>query len=51
MNSDPDYVLSDEVRDLIIRYMEACNAGEHAKAEVILQKIKDQGITDNESND
>ena len=36
------------MRDLIIRYMEACNAGQNAEAEVILHKIKQQRITDHE---
>ena len=48
-NSTPnEYQISDEVRDLIIRYMEACNEGKHAEAEVLLHKIKQQN---NESHD
>ena len=40
-NSTPnDFPITDEMRDLIIRYMEACNADKHAEAEVILQKIR-----------
>ena len=35
-----EYQISDEMRDLIIRYMEACNAGEYADADVLLHKIK-----------
>jgi hypothetical protein len=39
------------MRDLIIRYMEACNAGEYSKSEVLLQKIRNQGeIEHNERN-
>ena len=37
-----EYQISDEMRDLIIRYMEACNAGEYADAEVLLKQIKDE---------
>ena len=48
-NSDPEYVISDDMRDLIIRYMEACNADEYAKSEELLHKIKQQGIIDYES--
>ena len=36
--------ISDEMRQLIISYMEACNAGEYADSEVLLQKIKEQGV-------
>jgi len=38
------------MRDLIIRYMEACNAGQDAEADNLLDKIKQQGISDYESN-
>ena len=44
-NSKPstnNFVISDDMRDLIIRYMEACNAGEYAKAEELLEKIKEE---------
>ena len=44
------YPISDEMRDLIVRYMEACNAGQDAEADNLLQKIKLQGIADHESN-
>ena len=41
MNSDPEeYVITDEMRDLIIRYMEACNDGRHSEAEKLLFEIK-----------
>ena len=50
-NSMPNsYPISDEMRDLIVRYMEACNAGQDAEADNLLQKIKLQGIADYESN-
>ena len=51
-NSNPstnNFVISDEMRDLIIRYMEACNAGDKVKEEALLHAIKQQGIAD-ESN-
>ena len=44
-----DYTISDDMRDLILKYMEACNAGEYAESEVLLQQIKAQGQKDNES--
>ena len=31
------------MRSLILAYMEACNQGEHAKSEELLQKIREQG--------
>ena len=37
---DDDYVVTDEMRDLIVRYMLACNAGNNAEAELILHKIR-----------
>ena len=50
-NSMPNApLISDEMRDLIIRYMEACNAGQDAEAEDILHKIKQQGISDYEQH-
>jgi len=50
-NSMPNEpLISDEMRDLIIRYMEACNAGQDAEADNLLDKIKQQGISDYESN-
>ena len=33
-------VLSDEMKQLILTYMEACNAGDYAKAESIMFSIK-----------
>ena len=44
--------VSDEFRDLIVRYMEACNERDFVKAEGLLQKIKEQSIKDqlDESN-
>ena len=34
------------MRDLIIRYMEACNEGDEVKEEALIQAIKEQGIQD-----
>ena len=39
----PDIVISDEMRDLIVRYMEACNNKDHALEEQLLHAIKQQG--------
>ena len=40
-NSTPnDFPITDEMRDLIVRYMEACNAGDNAEADVLLHQIK-----------
>jgi hypothetical protein len=44
-------LISDEMKQLIISYMEACNAGEYAKSEGLLQKIKEQGEIDHGSHD
>jgi len=35
-----EYPISDEMRDLIIRYMEACNDGDKVKEEELLLAIK-----------
>ena len=44
-----EYVVSDEMRDLIIKYMEALNNDDHALAEGILHRIrqenKNNGLT------
>ena len=40
--------ISDDMRDLIVRYMEACNEGRYADSEQILLQIKQQGVTDDE---
>jgi len=48
MKSESDITISDEMRKLILTYMEACNAGEYAKSEGLLQKIKEQGQIDHE---
>ena len=45
-----EFPISDEMRDMIVRYMEACNAGDHVKAEALLHAIKQQGINDQKSN-
>ena len=39
--SDP--IISDEMRDLIVRYMEACNDKDHSLEEQLLHQIKQQG--------
>lgn len=44
-----DIQISDEMKKLILAYMEACNADEYAKSEELLHKIKQQGIIDYES--
>ena len=38
-----DAVVSDEMRDLIIRYMNACNDKDRPLEEELLHKIKQQG--------
>ena len=38
-NSINNSLVSDEMRNLIIKYMEACNSGQHAAAESLLHKI------------
>ena len=45
-NSTNDYVVSDELRDLIVRYMEACNTGDKVSSDALLDAIKAQGILD-----
>jgi len=42
MNSDPDLVLSDDMKKLIIDYMTAANENNHAKADSLLDKIKQE---------
>ena len=39
-NSTNNFVISDEMRDLIVRYMTAVNEEDHATAEELLHKIK-----------
>jgi len=42
-NSTPNaYPISDEMRDLIVRYMEACNKGETKQADALLTQIKNE---------
>ena len=41
-----DYHISDDLRDLIVQYMTACNEQRYADSEVLLQKIKLQGKHD-----
>jgi hypothetical protein len=45
-NTTNDYVVSDQLRDLIVRYMEACNKGDNVSADALLDAIKAQGIKD-----
>ena len=33
-------MISDEMKDLIIKYMEACNAGDYALADTIMIELK-----------
>tara|TARA_B100000902_G_scaffold140883_1_gene138808 strand:+ start:18213 stop:18359 length:147 start_codon:yes stop_codon:yes gene_type:complete len=40
--------ISDDMRDLIVKYMTACNEGRYADSEQILLQIKQQGLTDHE---
>ena len=47
MKSDDEYVVSDKVRGLIIQYMEACKDDDHALAEGLLHKIRQE----NKDND
>ncbi len=42
-----EYIVTDEMRDLIIKYMEALNEGDNAKAEGLLNKIRQE----NKNND
>ena len=39
-NSTPNAPLSDELKGMIISYVEACNAGDYAKADNIMFSIK-----------
>ena len=45
-NSTPNFALSDEMKGLILSYMEACNAGDYDKADSIMHVIRKH----NESN-
>jgi len=42
MSDDKEYVVSDKVRGLIIKYMEACKDDDHALAEGILHTIRQE---------
>ena len=39
-NSTPNLPLSDELKGMIISYVEACNAGDYAKADKLLHLIR-----------
>ncbi|AIX20523.1 hypothetical protein M1M14_gp060 [Synechococcus phage ACG-2014e] len=41
-----DYTITDEMRDLIVQYMTACNEQRYADSEQLLEQIKAQGQTD-----
>ena len=43
-----EYTISDEMRDLIIKYMEACNEKRYADSEQLLEQIKSQGQIDHD---
>ena len=43
-----DITISDEMRDLIVQYMTACNEGRYADSEQLLEQIKVQGQIDHE---
>lgn len=43
-----DITISDEMRDLIVQYMTACNEGRCADSEQLLEQIKVQGQIDHE---
>lgn len=41
LSNSTNNLIDKELRDLILRYMEACNEGEYSLAETILQDIKE----------
>ena len=43
-----DYTISDDMRDLILKYMTACNEGRYADSEQLLEQIKVQGQKDHD---
>ena len=43
-----EYTISDAMRDLILKYMEACNEGRYADSEQLLEQIKVQGQKDHD---
>ena len=48
--SDPDYVVTDEMRDLVVQYMNAVNQGDHAEAENLLHMIRQENIKNGSDN-
>jgi len=48
MTDEPDIVISDEMRALLLEYMTACNEGRYADSEGLILKIKEQGAIDHE---
>ena len=43
-----EYTISDDMRDLILKYMTACNEGRYADSEQLLEQIKAQGQKDHD---
>jgi len=41
LSNSTNNLIDKELRDLILKYMEACNGGEYSLAETILQDIKE----------
>ena len=48
LESMSEYTISDDMRDLILKYMEACNEGRYADSEQLLEQIKVQGQKDHD---
>jgi len=44
MTSENSTPISTQMRDLIIRYMEACNKGDNVSADALLDAIKERGV-------
>jgi len=44
MNSDRDHEITPDMRKLIVAYMEACNSGNNAKADLLMEKIREENI-------
>lgn len=43
-----EYTISDDMRDLILKYMTECNEGRYADSEQTLEQIKVQGQKDHD---
>ena len=48
LESMSEYTISDDMRDLILKYMTACNEGRYADSEQLLEQIKVQGQKDHD---